>query len=56
MIVKETFIRSKVGTPFRIHRLIKLENDVYKTKGEKKALKAIANEFYVYQEFKGKLD
>lgn len=56
MIVKETFIRSKVGKPFKIHRLITLENEVYKTKSEKKALKAITNEFYVYREFKGKMD
>jgi len=56
LIVKETFIRSKVGTPFRLHRLIELENEAYKVKWEKKTLKTIADEFYVYQEFKGKLD
>jgi hypothetical protein len=56
VIVKETFIRWKIGAPFRLNRLIKLTNDAYKTKGERKTLRAISDEFYVYKEFKGKID
>lgn len=55
VIVKETFIRSKIGVPFKLHRLIKLSNDGYKSKGEMKTLKAIANEFYFYKEYRDKI-
>jgi hypothetical protein len=55
VIVKETFIRSKIGVPFKLHRLIKLTNDSYKSKGEMKTLKAVANEFYFYKEYRGKI-
>ena len=54
-IIMETYIRAKKGVPFKLYRLIKLQQAFYESKDKQEPLKKLADEFYIYEQYrKGK--
>lgn len=51
-IIMETYIREKRGVPFNLHRLTKLSSGFYEAKDKQEYLKKLANEFYIYEQYK----
>jgi hypothetical protein len=55
-IILETYYRSKKGVPFKLYRLISLQTEVYQQENIKKHLKKVADEFYIYEQYRKNLD
>lgn len=51
-LLMETYIRSKKGVPFKLHRLISLQSDVYKHKHDREYLTKLVDEFYIYEPYR----
>jgi len=51
-LIMETYIRTKKGVPFKLHRLIKLQQAVYDSKNKQEPLKKLAHEFYIYEQYR----
>jgi len=51
-LIMETYIRAKKRVPFKLHRLIKLQQAVYDSKNKQEPLKRLVNEFYIYEQYR----
>lgn len=51
-IIMETYIRAKKGVPFKLHRLIKLQQAVDESKNKQEPLKKLADEYYIYEQYR----
>ncbi len=51
-IIMETYIRAKKGIPFKLYRLIKLQQAFYESKDKQEPLKKLADEFYIYEQYR----
>jgi len=51
-LLMETYIRSKKGVPFKLHRLISLQADVYKHNHDRKYLTKMVDEFYICEPYR----
>lgn len=51
-LIMETYVRAKKGVPFKLHRLINLQQAVYDSKDKQEPLKKLADEFYIYEQYR----
>lgn len=51
-LLMDTYIRSKKGVPFKLHRLISLQAEVYKHNHDPEYLTKLIDEFYMYKPYR----